>query len=247
MLKYFRAALLPLPLIMLSCSDSGSPTDGGSSPVTISVADVSVTEGAVALFTISLNRAADSLVTFQYATSNGTAIAPGDYIAIPSTTDTIQVGATSFTVSVTTIDDAAIESSETFSLVVSNISGAVKGDTVGVATISDNDGASVSFASDLRPLLNSNCALIQCHGGSATGGFDIGTASNTIYTALINATGTVTMGLVVVPGNSGTSNFYLKTRDSWPFGVRMPSGLAALSIADQRLIKDWIDQGAQNN
>ncbi len=62
----------------------GTITDNDPTPA-LSVDDVTVAEGdsgtVAANFTVSLNVPSGRPVTVDYATANGTAIAPGDYVA----------------------------------------------------------------------------------------------------------------------------------------------------------------------
>ena len=80
-------------------------------------------------------------VTVDYATTNNSAVAPGDYTAATGTV-TFAPGDTSEPVSVTTIDDALVEGDETFAVNLSNAGGnAAILDGIGVGTILDNDVA----------------------------------------------------------------------------------------------------------
>lgn len=113
--------------------DDGQPT--------LSIADPAAeVEGNVIDFTISLAPASDQTVTVQWSTSDGTAtVGEGDYNA-NSGTVTFAPGDTSETVSVTTIDDATYEPSETFHVTLSSPTNALIGDVQATGTIDDNDG-----------------------------------------------------------------------------------------------------------
>jgi hypothetical protein len=108
------------------------------------VNDVRVTEGNSgergATFTISLSTASGRDVSVNFATSNGSAVAPADYTAMSGTL-VIPAGSTSRTVSVAVKGDVLDESNETFNLNLSSASGASIADSRGVGTISDDDGA----------------------------------------------------------------------------------------------------------
>ena len=102
----------------------------------------------------------------------------------------------------------------------------------------------VSFANDVRPILLASCAIAACHGSAPIqSGLNMGTAT---WTQIRNASGSVG-GTVVIPSNASSSNLYLKTTSSPPFGSRMPFGEAPLSSAQQIAIRDWINQGALDN
>ncbi|WP_431284388.1 Calx-beta domain-containing protein [Humitalea sp. 24SJ18S-53] len=112
-------------------------------PPTISIADATTTEGeglnGTMLFTVTLSKAYDQAVTVDYTTTNGTAIAGSDY-ASGSGRVTFAAGETSKTISVTVLHDDAIETNESFGIVLSNPSGATLLDGTAVGTIRDNDG-----------------------------------------------------------------------------------------------------------
>lgn len=109
-------------------------------PITISVSDVVVNEDAgFAEFDINLSRApgADS-VEFDYQTLDQSATNGLDYIHT-SDVITLKGAFTSTRVSVGIVDDLDEEGSETFSLEILNVIGAVIARSTGLATITDND------------------------------------------------------------------------------------------------------------
>jgi chitinase len=100
-----------------------------------------VAEGANSVFTITKTGTATTSLSVNYATSNLTAVAPGDYTAKATTTLTFTTAQTSQTVSVTTIDDTAVESAETFQMSLSApTGGATLGTATATATINASDG-----------------------------------------------------------------------------------------------------------
>jgi hypothetical protein len=115
---------------------------------TLSINDpAAVTEGSNVSFVVSLSAASDHDVTFNYATSDGTAVEPGDYTAVTSTAATILAGQTSITLpAVTTIDDANYEPQETFTVAISSPNNAAISDSSGTATLNDNDPLAVVAA-----------------------------------------------------------------------------------------------------
>jgi len=228
------------------CSKDDASTTPEPQPA-VSVRDQSVVEGNTALVNVELNHSTSHLVIFSFATlGDSTATSGSDYTSA-SGTDTIPVGQTSATILVSTIDDSEVETAESFSLVLSAVSGAEVARALAVCTITDNDVAGVSFVTQVKPLLQGSCAKLGfCHGGAFPGGGMFLDTSAT-YANVMSATGNVTGGPVVVAGNSTSSTLYTKTTDSWTFGSRMPQGAAPLSLTQQALIRDWIDQGAQDN
>ncbi len=118
----------------------GTINDNDAAQTSLSINDVTVTEGGTANFTVSLSAASTSTVTVAASTANGTAVAPGDYTARSNVTLTFAPNTTTQTFAVTTINDTTAESTETFNVNLSNPSNATIADAQGVGTITDNDG-----------------------------------------------------------------------------------------------------------
>ena len=110
--------------------------------VVLFIDDVTVTEGnggtATATFTVSLSSGVGQQVTVDYATADGTATAPADYLP-GSGTLVFPPGSTTQTVSVTVNGDVLDEANETFFVNLSNAAGATIADGVGLGTINDDD------------------------------------------------------------------------------------------------------------
>ena len=106
----------------------------------LSVADAEATEGANThiTFTVTLDPAASGPVTVDYATKDGSATSPADYAA-RSDTLTFAPGETSRTVSVQIVDDGHDDDGETFTLELSNATGAAIADGVATGTIRNAD------------------------------------------------------------------------------------------------------------
>lgn len=103
----------------------------------ISVNDISFKEGSGAVFTVSLVGSSSQSVSVNYATADGSAIAGLDYTATSGTL-TFNPGETSKTVAVQSLNDANIESNETFFLNLGNVQNGKLTDSQGMATIIDN-------------------------------------------------------------------------------------------------------------
>ena len=116
----------------------GLIVDNDAGP-TLSINDVTITaEGYHAVLTVRLSAASSSTVTVNWATANGTAVAPGDYTADHGTL-TFAPGDTTKTVTVATVDDTVHEGAETFNVVLSAPSNATLLDATGVVTIPASD------------------------------------------------------------------------------------------------------------
>ena len=118
---------------------------------TLSIGDVSIVEGnkssVTATFTVSLSAAASGTVSFNLATANGTAVAPGDYTARTATAQSIPAGSLSKTFAVTVKSDKAVEPNEAFFVNVSNVAGNVTvADAQAIGTIVNDDGAALSVS-----------------------------------------------------------------------------------------------------
>ncbi|WP_353411439.1 Calx-beta domain-containing protein, partial [Pseudoteredinibacter isoporae] len=107
---------------------------------TVSINDVTVNEDAGTMtFTVTLSNSTTQDVTFDYASSNGTATAGADYTAA-SGNGTITAGTTTTTITVPITDDFLREGDETLNMTLTNLSAntAASGhDLVGVGTIQD--------------------------------------------------------------------------------------------------------------
>ena len=109
-------------------------------PVTVSVADARAEEGTDETidFAVSLSRAGSGTVAVAYATADGTATAGEDYTARKGEL-TFDPGETEKTVSVPVLDDAIDEGEETFTLRLTNASGARIADGTATGTIENSD------------------------------------------------------------------------------------------------------------
>ena len=106
----------------------------------LSVADARAKEGedAAVEFEVRLGRAATQVVTVDYATSDGSARAGEDYVAASGTLR-FEAGESSQTIAVGLLDDAHDEGEETFTLALSNASGAWLEDGEATGTIENAD------------------------------------------------------------------------------------------------------------
>lgn len=127
--------------------NSGSPVNpcgGGGSPA-LSIGDVTLAEGdagtSTATFTVSLNFPAGAGgVSFDIATSDGSATtADGDYVANAVLAQSIAEGSANATFTVTINGDAQVESTESFTVNVSNVTGATLADGQALGTLQNDD------------------------------------------------------------------------------------------------------------
>ena len=132
-------------------------TDNENTP-TLTIADAKATEGGAVEFTVTLDPAAASDVTVEYAITDGTATADSadpdgaDYTAPASGAQlTISADQTSGTISIPTGNDTVDEDDETFTLTLSNQSSnaALGAQKTATGTIEDDDTAAAAI-SDIK-------------------------------------------------------------------------------------------------
>jgi Ca2+-binding RTX toxin-like protein len=128
---------------------AGDVTTGGAGTVTIRDDDAAVSIApatgqeppvgtAPLTATITLSHPNPRAVTLRWATADGSATAPGDYVSVAPTAVTIPVGTTSKTVTVTINSDDVVESEETFAVPLTSIVGGQPGTTSATMTILPN-------------------------------------------------------------------------------------------------------------
>ncbi|KRE03774.1 hypothetical protein ASE61_09075 [Bosea sp. Root670] len=125
----------------------------GSAEVTyapkLSVADAAcVIEGNASVFTISLEKAYDYDVYVTYSTHGGTATEGDDYSGLVNAVVKIPAGSTSIDVQVATVDDAAVESEEHFSLKIDSVRLDIPGADIESATAYTVDGTAEGCIQD---------------------------------------------------------------------------------------------------
>jgi len=117
----------------------------------VAINDVTVDESAgTAVFTVTLTGAIQDALTVDFATSNGTALTPGDYLS-QSGTVTFAAGSASGatqTITITITDDLISEPTETFNVLLSNL---VYASTI-AATITDDSGLGTIIDDDIADL-----------------------------------------------------------------------------------------------
>ncbi len=144
-----QAAVTSAELPAVLSDDPGTPAAGDATltPVFVkprlSIADVRVTEGdagtANVLFPVTLSSAAASPVSVLYATGDGTAKAPGDYLATSGTL-LFAPGETAKSIPVPIVGDLILEpDEETFTVTLSSPVGAVLNRARATGTIVDNE------------------------------------------------------------------------------------------------------------
>ncbi len=133
----------------------------------LSISSSTVVEGTSANLTVTRSGLTSAAVSVNYATANGSAVAPGDYGATSGTL-TFQAGETTKTIAVSTVDDSAYEGTESFTV---NLSGAAAGavidNAVGTVTLTDNDSPPSFSISNASATEGSNLVLTVSKSGTS--------------------------------------------------------------------------------
>lgn len=128
----------------LALTSPVAPCGGPGSPVTVAFSNAAYTVNEIAgtaTITASLNHAASNVVTVQYVSSNGTAVAGNDYSAVNGTLS-FAVGETTKSFTVPILNDALNEDDKTVSLALDTPTNANLGMPVAATlTIIDDDAA----------------------------------------------------------------------------------------------------------
>ena len=213
---FFVNLSLPTNATLVDSQGLGTITNDDVAP-TLSINDVSVTEGnsgnTTANFTLTLSTVSGVATSVTVNTSNGTATAGSDYTGTVNQVFTIPAGQTTLAVSIPVSGDTTHEANETFNVNLSNPVNATISDALGVATIQNDDSATLSISdvsinegnsgptsANFTLTLSAASALIttvtaNTANGTATAGSD--------YTALVNqvitfAPGETTKTLTVI-------------------------------------------------
>lgn len=100
----------------------------------------------------------------------------------------------------------------------------------------------ISFARDVKPILDKNCLACHQSGGA---GFEASGLSMTGYDELMKGTNA---GQMVIAGDVEGSNLVVLMEGRADPSISMPhGGLDPVPAADIAIIKQWIAQGAKNN
>ena len=137
-----------------SIQEAKPGTDGGTTSLSLSIADTSTTEGNSGTknltFTVRLSKAdRKKTITASFSTANGSATAGSDFTAVSGTV-TIAAGKTTATINVPIIGDTVVEPNESFFVNLSSPVNAVLSDGQAVGTITNDDSAP-----SLVPVFNS--------------------------------------------------------------------------------------------
>ena len=214
---------------------------------TLTIGNQTVTEGATAVFTVTLSATSTQVITVNYATADGTAKAGSDYTSTSGTL-TFPAGTVTRTISVTTLGDALSETTEAFSVVLTGASGALVTDGGGVGTIVDDDPVpTMTIADASKAEGNSPSSMVitvslstasgqtvtadyATAAGTATAGADYTTTTGTLSIPAGSLSGTITVALVGDALNETNETFFVNL--SGVAGANLGDGQALCTILD---------------
>ena len=213
-------------------------------PPGVSVADAGGIEGSTAEFVVSLDAASAQTIKVDYDTSSGTARESDDFTATGDTL-TFAPGETRATISVQLTDDALDEPAETFTMALDSAVGAVIDAGTATGTITDNDdeptvsvedatgteGADADFVVELSAASGRDVTVdYATSDGTAVGGSDFVSASETLTIAAGAVGATVSVGLTddAEDEESETFDFLLTS----PSNATVLDGSATGTIVD---------------
>jgi predicted outer membrane repeat protein len=194
----------------------------------LTIADVSILEGTggsvTAVFTVTLSPDSSQTVTVDYATSDGTAVSPGDYTTT-SNSLTFNPGDTEQSINVTISTDGDDESDETFTVTLSNSANATILDETAVGTIIDDDGL---------PALTISDVTVSEGTGATNAVFDV-----TLSPAAANQ---VTVDYTTVNGTAVAGSDYTAQSDTLIFAIGETSKQISVPI-----LSDSYDEGSSED
>ncbi|MDT7542644.1 MAG: uncharacterized protein QOE33_2548 [Acidobacteriota bacterium] len=230
-----------------------NPCSAATPTLTLNINDVTQAEGNSGTtnfnFTVSLTSPAPAGgVTFNASTADGTtnpATAGSDYVALTNQPFTITAGNTSTTVTVTVNGDTTTEPNETFFVNISNVTGAIAGDTQGLGTITNDDVTvtpiyNIQGSGSTSPLVGqsvSTTGIVTATKPGSSGGFFIQDPTGDGNTAtsdgiFVFTGGTLPAGAVV--GNnvqvSGTVQEFIPSTDPFQHPETELSGSPTVSV-----------------
>jgi hypothetical protein len=137
----------------ITITDTATLTLTNDDSATLSIADISALENGTFTLTVSVDNAVDGGFSVDLATSDGTAVAPGDYTALSGATLTFSGTASEQRTQVLTVtNDSQVEADETLTVSLGNV---VAG-TVDAAVITSSDTGVVTIENDDAPLVTLN-------------------------------------------------------------------------------------------
>ena len=219
---------------------------------TLSIADATVGEGnagtANLVFTVTQSAPSGVATTVNFATANGTATAPADYVGTSGTL-TLAPGATTQTITVAVNGDTVVEPNETLTVALSAPNNATLADGLATGTIADDDvlpvvsiNATDSNAAEAGPdagtftvsRSGSTAGALTVNfgiGGAATNGTDYQNIAASVTIANGQSNATVTITPIDDALSEGSESVVLTLSANAAYTTGSPAG-ATVTIAD---------------
>ena len=149
-----RISMTLFLLVLAACGSSGGGGGGGGGgnlPGTLQLGSTSydVAEGAVVNIMVNRSGGSSGVVSVDYATADGSAVAGADYPATIGTLTFADGVSGNQTISIAITDDNLAEFSETFAVTLSNVSRATLGArSIAAVNITDSDTAALPITGD---------------------------------------------------------------------------------------------------
>jgi hypothetical protein len=103
-----------------------------------------------------------------------------------------------------------------------------------------------SLSQDIQSIFNSSCAVSGCHNSAAEAGLNL--SQGVAYSNLVNVDSTqVPNKKRVLPNDAQNSYLVEKIEGRQSVGSRMPLNRSTLNSTQIQNIRNWINQGAQDN
>ena len=223
-------------------------------PPTVSVSDVSVTEGNTgtvnATFTVSLLYASTVDVTVHYDTTAGTATAGSDYTTASGDV-TIPAGQTSRTFTVAVIGDRLAEPTETFAVALSAPITATIGDGQGIGIILDDEplisindvtvtegntgSVNATFTVTLSAVSDVDVTVHYATANGSATASDYTAASGDVIIAAGQTTKTFTVAVIGDRSAESTENFVVNLSAPVNAGIGVGQGVGTIFDNEPRI------------
>ncbi|MGQ0699783.1 MAG: Calx-beta domain-containing protein [Panacagrimonas sp.] len=206
-----------------ACDAGAFENNGNVCTPAISIAGASITEGNTGTvnltFKVRLSAPAPAAVRVNFATQDGTARKPGDYVAKTGTL-TIAKGKSSGDIAIQVKGDTAIEPNETFHVLLSRPVGATIATGTATGTIKDDD----------RPVMRvEGVSVTEGNGGQKDATFKVRLSRA--------ATGPVSVRFATQDGTAKKGSDYLTKTGTLTFSSGQSSGNVVVRIKGDRLIE----------
>lgn len=187
----------------------------------LAIGNASTTEGGTLNFTVTRSGNTSIAASASYATASGTATSGSDFTATSGTVS-FAASETSKTINVATIDDSAVESTETMTVTLSSpSSGATIATATGTGTINDNDVAPANLAIAAATVdEGSNLSFVVTRTGNTANAVTVNYATSDGTATTSGGDYTATSGTLSFAANQTTTTISVPT--VWQYGPEWP-------------------------